>query len=92
MIKLFTTLYFVVLSSLVLFFTLIFSLDSIDQNHLPGMNNISENFTKGSFMLLEKSIEGLDQQQIKRVIKQHRQAFDLYLGLFFPNYHLIAKQ
>lgn len=58
------------------------SLDSIDDNNLSGMHKVAENLTKGSFMLLEKSIEGLDQAQIAVVIKRHRKAFGLHLGLF----------
>ncbi|HFC91579.1 MAG TPA: HAMP domain-containing protein [Leucothrix mucor] len=82
MTKLFITLYLVVLSSFILFIVLIVSLDSIDQDKLPGMHKVGENLTKGTFMLLEKSIEGLSQSQIDAVIEQHRQAFGSFLGLF----------
>ncbi len=81
MAKLFITLFLVVLASFGLFIGFIILMNSFG-DEIGGLQEASVDASKGTFMLLEKSIDGLDQQQIKAVVKQHQQYFDPYLGLF----------
>ena len=81
MIRLFITLYLVVLASFALFIVAMVSLDTFGDD-LPWIQKSTEDLTRGSFFLLEKSIEGLEKEQRQVVIEAHKKAFDQYLGLF----------
>ena len=77
MTKLFITLYLVVLAS----FGFVNSIDTL-VNNLPSMERANDKIFKGSFLLLERSIQGLNQAQIEATVEQHKKAFDPYLDLF----------
>ena len=81
MIRLFITLYLVVLASFALFIVAIVSLDTFGDD-LPWVKKSTEDVTRGSFFLLDKSIEGLEKEQRQGVIEEHKKAFDQYFGLF----------
>ncbi len=80
MTKLFITLYLVVLASFGLFFVFLVSLDGLE-GILSGSKNIERRLTKGSFMLMDRSIEGLTQLQVEHIVSQHKKVFDPFLGL-----------
>lgn len=46
------------------------------------MERANDKIFKGSFLLLERSIQGLNQAQIEATVEQHKKAFDPYLDLF----------
>ncbi|MEE9352621.1 MAG: ATP-binding protein [Thiotrichaceae bacterium] len=81
MTKLFFTLFLVVLASFALFIGFMISLDTFGDD-IAGLEEVNIEITKGTFVLLEKSIEGLDSQQIQAVVEQHQKAFGPHLGLF----------
>ncbi len=81
MTKLFITLFLVVLASFALFIGFMISIDTFGDD-IAGLEKVNIEITQGTFMLLEKSIEGLDSQQIKVVVEQHQKAFGPHLGLF----------
>jgi signal transduction histidine kinase len=81
MIKLFITLYAVVLASFGLFFVVVMSIDAFD-DQLSEMQQVNETLSKGTFRLLEQSIEELNQTQINIVVEQHQKVFGPSLKLF----------
>jgi signal transduction histidine kinase len=80
MTKLFITLYLVVLASFGIFVGFMISLDALE-DLLPASKNIEERITKGSFMLLDRSIEGLTAKQTEQLVVQHKKAFDEFFAL-----------
>ncbi len=80
MTKLFITLYLVVLASFGIFLGFMLSLCVLG-DVLPDSKDIEERITKGSFMLLDQSIEGLTEQQTEQLVTQHKKAFDAFFDL-----------
>ena len=78
--RLFITLYLVVLSSFVLLLFFINGITLLGEV-LPGSRDIEERITKGSFMLLDRSIDGLDQQQTTDLVEQYQKKFGQYFDL-----------
>ena len=77
MLKLFITLYLVVLSSFGIFIGFMMSIDALE-DILPESKDLEERVIKGSFMLLDKSIEGLTPQQTQQLVIQHKKVFDSF--------------
>lgn len=74
MAKLFFSLYLMVLASLVVFIFYILSIDYLG-NVIGEGRIIEEKVSKGTFMLLNDSLDGLNKQQTETLLKQYKTLF-----------------
>jgi len=80
MLKLFTSLYFAVFASIVLFFYLLSNVEPLGR-YFSSDGSIEEIVSIGTFSLLNQSIEGLNKQQRKPVIEKYKTIFGSEFGL-----------